>query len=73
MKTIDPFKYFKTKHDLYSVVVIEFRGKKFEIYKKPTTELSGLNSCLKGNHFLINDTVKRSSKLNVVNWILKNA
>lgn len=73
MKTIDPFKYFKTKHELYSVVVIEFRGKKFEIYKKTTTEINGLKSSLKGNHFLINDNVKRSSKQNVVNWILKNA
>ena len=73
MKKCDPFQYFKIKHQMFENVVIEFRGKEFRIYKQPTREISGLKSTYNGSHFLINDTTKRSSKNNVVNYILKNA
>lgn len=73
MKKLDPFQYLHVKHETFKTILIEFRGKNFEVYKKPTNEINGLTSSYKGYHFLINNDIKRSSKKNVVNWILKNA
>ena len=72
-KILDPFKYLHVKHLTFETIKITFRNKIFEVYKKPTNIVSGLTSNYKGYHFVINDKVVRSSKKNVINWILKNA
>jgi hypothetical protein len=72
-KNLDPFQYCHVKHNIYETIKINFRNKVFEVYKKPTNVVTGLTSSYKGTHFIINDEVVRSSKKNVINWILKNA
>lgn len=72
MEAISLKEYSKIKHEIFTNIEIEFQGKKFEIYKNFTTEYNGLKSKSIGSHFKINNTITRSSKKSVINYILKN-
>jgi hypothetical protein len=72
MEAISIKEYSKIKHEIFTTIKIEFQGKKFEVYKNLKTEFSGLKSKYIGSYFKINNTISRSNKKNVINYILKN-
>ena len=72
MKSISINDYSKIKHEIFTTIEIEFEGKKFEVYKDLKTEFSGLQSRYIGSYFKINNTISRSNKKTVINYILKN-